>query len=142
MMKKLALLVFVVACGGGGDDGDNSNPDASQTPKDAAVDAQPVDAAAATVMTVPCAGATIAQMVMTAEGPRRFTPNDITISVNAIVQFTTSGSHNVIPRAGMPSDPGLMVGFGETKCLRFTAAGSFNYRCAPHADMTGVVKVQ
>ena len=38
------------------------------------------------------------------------------------------------------SDPGLNVGFGATKCLRFTAPGTFGFHCTPHG-FAGTVTV-
>jgi len=146
MMKKLTCVLFVVAlgaCGGGGDDGDGNQPaDANQTPKDAAIDAPTVDAPPATVMTVNCAGATIAQTVTTSGFA--FSPSAITINVNDIVQFMPESAHNVVPSTnGTPTDPGLRSGaVGAIACLKFTVAGEFNYRCQPHSSMTGKVTVQ
>ena len=113
---SFALLVLA-ACGG--DDG-NSNPDA----------APGEDAQVATVMEVACVGGE--QAIMTMNGA--FDPMAITISVGQAVQFSTESSHNVAPVATM-SDPGLNVGFGETKCLKFTRAGTFRFKCTPHGFM-------
>jgi plastocyanin len=38
------------------------------------------------------------------------------------------------------SDTGLNVGFGETKCLKFTKQGAFGFHCQPHS-FTGTVTV-
>ena len=67
-------------------------------------------------------------------------PNAVTISAGQIVKFTSGPSHNVVP-VFPNSDSGLSVGFGATKCLRFTEAGTYNYRCQPHPSMTGTITV-
>ena len=131
----LASSCALVACG---DDGGSTPPiDAPAT-----VDAPAtIDApAVTTVVEVPCAGATIASEV-TAPG-FAFTITDSTIAVDAIVRFTMPGSHSAV--SGSPAgtaDGKFTVSFNETKCLRFTAAGTYPFWCNPH-QFTGSLTVQ
>jgi plastocyanin len=151
MRRTLALLLasssLLAACG---DDGGSTPIDAALADGfliDAPVaidgagpDAPSPDAAPSTVVEVPCAGATIASEV-TAPG-FSFTITDSTIAVDAIVRFTMPLSHSAV--SGSPAgtaDGQFMVGFNETKCLRFTAAGTFPFWCNPH-QFTGSITVQ
>jgi plastocyanin len=117
-------LLFLAACGG--DDG-NTTPDGPPGG----------DAQVATVMETPCLGGE--QAMMTDNGANAYMPTALTISVGQSVQFINSSNHNVAPVATM-SDPGLNVGFGATKCLKFTRAGTFRFKCTPHSFM-GMVTV-
>jgi plastocyanin len=116
------MFAFAIAACGTDEPPDNNTPDAPGTQS--------------TVMeVVPCAGET---MTIESTGGFRFSPSTATIASGQIIKFVNGGSHNVIP---VNSDSGLNVGFGATKCLRFTAAGSFNFRCQPHPSMTGTITV-
>ncbi|MBK7078643.1 MAG: hypothetical protein IPH44_40890 [Myxococcales bacterium] len=152
MRRTLASLLasttlLLVACG---DDGGSTPPIDAPVSIDApgAVDAPAtidapvaIDApAATTVVEVPCAGATIASEV-SAPG-FQFTITDSTIAVDAIVRFTMPLSHSAV--SGSPAgtnDGKFTVSFNETKCLRFTAAGTFPFWCNPH-QFTGSITVQ
>jgi plastocyanin len=104
------------------------------------LDAPGLDAASSSVVVVPCAGAAIASEV-TAPG-FSFTITDSTIAVDAVVRFTMPGSHSVV--SGSPAgtaDGQFTVGFNATKCLRFTAAGTYPFWCNPH-QFTGSITVQ
>lgn len=102
---------------------------------------KPIDAppSVQTVMAVTCP-ATPAAAVMTDDASFSFKPASVTVNQGQVVQFTNSGTHDVEPAAGM-SDPGLTVGFGQTKCLMFTAPGTYKFKCGPHA-FVGTVVVQ
>ncbi|MBA3541749.1 MAG: hypothetical protein H0T79_19200 [Deltaproteobacteria bacterium] len=91
------------------------------------VDAPPV--AASTVEALACPGGEAAE-VTTVNGTNAFMPNAVTITAGQVVKFTMSSTHNVIPASG--GDVNLKVNFSETKCLKFTAAGSFGFKCGPH----------
>lgn len=136
LLAPAALLV--VACG---DDGGSTPPIDAPAAIDApATDAPTTDAPAATVVEVACAGATIASEV-TAPG-FSFTITDPTIAVDAIVRFSMPGSHSAV--SGSPagtSDGQFTVSFNETKCFRFTAAGTYPFWCNPH-QFTGTITVQ
>ncbi len=124
---SIMMMLAVAACGGSDD------PPAGV---DAPVN-NGVDAAAATVVEVsPCAGETL---VVESTGGFRFAPKDTTITVGQIIKFEMGSTHDVAPTSAM-TDSGLRVGFGATKCLKFTAAGKFNYKCTPHG-FTGSVQV-
>jgi plastocyanin len=111
---------------------------------DALVDAVP-DAlgdaapdAMALVLTVTCPGTPDAT-VTTSDAVMAYSPPSVSIPQNGIVEFQTSSLHDVVPDA-TGSDPGLAVGFNQTKCLQFTATGTFGFHCGPHG-FTGSVTV-
>ena len=139
-MRAWLLAGLLIGCGGdGGDAKDSSSTDGP--PRDAAIDAPP-DAPTAVRRVDPCP-ANPARTVTTTDTPNyAFVPNDTSIKVNEVVKFAPGSLHNVIPHPTLPSDPGLRSGAtGEARCLVFTEVGNFNYRCSPHAIMTGVVRV-
>jgi plastocyanin len=93
------------------------------------------------VTTVACAGATIAATVMMADGTNQYTYSTTTaptIAVGGIVEFKTSGTHDVNPSLNTNSDPGLKVTFNKDVCLKFTEAGTFTFFCSVHL-FTGTV---
>src|SRR5688572_30781066 len=120
-----ALFVAAAACGGSGGGGDDDDtPDA------------PVQQA--TVVEVnPCPATPDATVITT--GAFMYMPKDTTITQGQVVKFEMDPSHDVAPSRNMSTDPGLKVGFGATKCLRFTTAGTFNYFCTPHGFTGSVV---
>jgi len=125
MSRMLVLCFALSACGGGGgDDDDTPTPDGP--------------APSATVMSVTCDGTEAAEVETT--GGFRFSPMAVTITVDQVVKFTNSSSHSVVPGAA-PTDSGLRAGFGTSTCLKFTTAGTFNYKCNPHSSMTGTITV-
>ncbi|HEY5949887.1 MAG TPA: plastocyanin/azurin family copper-binding protein [Kofleriaceae bacterium] len=124
----LAALLFA-ACGG--DDGGGVTADAAKTP----------DAATNKVVAVTCP-TTADATVMTTNGSFSFMPAATPLALNGVVKFVMSSEHNVVPNTIAPmTDPGLMVNFGETKCLKFTAVGTFGFACGPHS-FAGTVTVQ
>lgn len=142
LVSSLSLLA---ACG---DDGGGTPIDARvvDAPTDGFIgdgdppDGPGPDAAPSTVVEVPCAGATIASEV-SAPG-FAFEITVPTIAVDAIVRFTMPPSHSAV--SGSPAgtaDGQFTVTFNETKCLRFTAAGTFPFWCNPH-QFTGSITVQ
>lgn len=130
-MHKLALLIsLLAACG---DDGGTG------TPIDAA--GSNVDSAPAKVVTVTCP-ATPAATVTTTNTVDAFVPAATTIPVGGVVKFVMSSLHDVAPNpiAAM-SDPATVVDFGQTKCLRFDAAGTYGIYCTTHS-FAGTITVQ
>jgi plastocyanin len=125
MLNRLSIVtcLALAACGGGG----SSSPDA-------AVDAPVV----AKVAEVTCP-ATPDATVMTVDGTFSYMPNAVTITQGQVVKFTTSSTHDVAPNT-TGSDPALRVGFGATKCFRFTVPGTYGFHCTPHA-FTGTITV-
>lgn len=132
-MKRVALL-FPMALFACGDDGGSGTPiDAAGSGSDAG--------SAAKVMTVTCP-ATPDATVTTVNTTDAFMPMNTTISVGGTVKFVMSTMHNVEPNpiAAM-SDPGTRVDYGETKCLKFSAAGTYGIYCATHS-FAGTITVQ
>ena len=123
---SLALLFTLAACS-----------DSSSTP-DAASQS---DAAAATVTTVTCPATPAATVTATDGIDTTFSPKMTSITVGQVVKFTMPSTHNVVPNPPSMTDPGLMVNFNETKCLMFTKAGTFSFKCGPHS-FAGTVTVQ
>lgn len=133
-MNKLATLfpmLLVAACG---DDGGTGTPvDSGGSNMDAG--------SAAKVVAVACP-ATPAATVMTVNGTDSFMPMNTTISTGGVVKFVMSTLHNVEPNPIAPmSDPNTRVNFGETKCLRFDAAGAYGIYCTTHS-FAGTITVQ
>jgi plastocyanin len=128
-MLRSFVLCSLVACGGGGTD----DPAPTDT-------APPTDTPAqvSTVMAVPCDGTELGHVEST--GGFRFSPNNVTISVGQLVDFTNPNEHSVVPGAA-PTDSGLKAPKGTKTCLKFTAAGQFNFKCSPHSSMTGTITV-
>lgn len=125
-MKKMlcsALVVFAACGGGGGDDDD--------VPADTAQQQSTIEAV------TPCEGESA--MVIT-DSSFKYQPMATTITAGQIVKFVMDPSHDVAPKTAA-DDPGLKVGFGQTKCLKFTTAGTFNFKCTPHG-FVGSITVQ
>jgi plastocyanin len=113
---SLACLILA-ACGGSS---------SSTTP-----DAPTADAAPATVRTVTCPPGDM-PTVMTSDNVMAFDPKITAISAHGIVKFVMSPTHSVGRDPTLPSDTGLHVGFGQTACLEFDQAGTFNFICTAH----------
>ena len=135
-MRLALLAVAILGCGG------NEDPKTADAPRQ--IDARIVDAgpdappdAPTDVRVVNCAGSSPAKTVTAEDNTDAYMPAATTITVNQVVQFEMPPTHNVVPVA---SDPGLTVGFNQTKCLQFTATGTFNFKCAPHG-FTGSITV-
>ena len=130
-MTRLAMCMVIVAACGGSDD---KSIDAAAAQQDGP--------AAATVQTVTCP-ATPDATVMTSGFA--FAPMSTTITQGQIVQFVMPSLHDVVPGHHVPdatiADPGLSVGFSETKCLMFTQSGMYGFHCGPH-QFDGTVVVQ
>jgi plastocyanin len=125
MISRTLVLAFVLgACGGGGDDDDNPPVDSPVVQSSI----QAVD---------PCTGESAT--VTTDDATFSYMPAATTISQGQIVKFVTSQTHDVAPKTSA-DDPGLKVNFNQTKCLRFTEAGTFNFKCTPHG-FTGTITV-
>lgn len=125
MLGRISLaLLFAAACGDGG-----------STPS---IDA-PVTGGNK-VTTVDCA--TNAPTATVATQNFMYTPATTTIAVGQVVKFALESAHNVVPDTSTTTDPGLTAGFGPTPvCLKFTAAGTFGFKCAPHG-FKGSITVQ
>ena len=127
----LSILCLVLAgCGGGSSDGDN--------------------AGTSSVTVVDCSTVTPAATV-TADRNTLIQSPTVTISVNGVVRWisaSTPRSHRD-ERERRPTtadgkfDQPLNTN-GSSVCLKFTAAGTYNYYCTFHyaMGMTGVVTVQ
>lgn len=124
-MKNYVLPALVLAaCGGGGS---TPTPDAPTQSSNK-------------VVTVTCP-TTPDAMVTSSNTASSYTPASQTVPVNAVVKFVMPSAHNAAPNTLTTTDPGLSVGFGETKCLKFTQAGTFGFFCTAHS-FTGTITVQ
>lgn len=122
------MCVALAACGGDDGGGGGGNPDAPGSGS--------ADAPAATVVEVNPCPATPDATVITQNFD--YSPKMTTISQGQVVQFMLESSHDVAPLPPM-TDSGLRVGFGQTKCLRFTQAGTFNFKCTPHSFTGSII---
>jgi plastocyanin len=120
-----AMMLLLVNCGGGGGSGGGTPP-------------------ASTVEVVNCA--TVMNPVDITAAGSAFAPINQTIAVNDVVRWTNGDpmlhtvTSSAVP-AGGAFDRNLAAN-GGTLCLRFTAAGVYNYICTIHAGMNGTITVQ
>lgn len=147
--STLVLLAALAACTSStSNTGPGPTPDApGQAPSDAMpprIDAAPmIDAPPpppATVIAVACPATPAKAITANDNNDNTYMPSAVSIAIGQIVKFTMPSSHDVEPNRTM-SDPGLSVGFGETKCLMFSRTGTFGFHCGPH-QFTGTVVVQ
>jgi plastocyanin len=127
MTRLAAAALLLIACGG---DGGGGTPDAAKMP----------DANANKVLTVTCPTTPDATITVSAGGGA-FMPMATTVPVNAVIKFAMTPTHDAKPNTLTTTDPGIQVGFGETKCLKFTATGTFGFFCTAHS-FAGTVTVQ
>jgi plastocyanin len=73
-----------------------------------------------------------------------FSPNSITVSVNSTVTWTNKDSyaHTVTSTGGNDTYDSGNINAGGTYTHKFTAAGTYNYKCTLHSGMSGTVVVQ
>jgi plastocyanin len=126
-MRPAWIAILFFACGGGDPPGSVDALAGDDGPPSAVVEVTPCTGEAATVS------------AESAEAGS-YSPPATTISQNQVVKFVMSGAHNVVPHPTQPSDPNLAVGFGETKCFRFTQPGTYTFFCQPHG-FAGTVTV-
>lgn len=124
-MKRLTLLIALAACGGD-DGGSTTMPDAMGSSNK--------------VVEVTCP-TTADGMVTVSAGGGAYVPMSQTVPVMAVVKFVMTPTHNAAPNTQTTTDPGLNVGFGATKCLKFTATGTFGFFCSTHS-FAGTITVQ
>lgn len=123
----VVLAVVLNSCGGGGYGGGGGTA---------------MTIATVQVVACPVGGTTDISIVDMATG---FNPSSITVPVNTTVKWTNNDvvQHTVtsttVPLYGSFN---ATVNPAATVCLKFTAAGAFNYRCSLHPVMTGLVTVQ
>jgi plastocyanin len=99
--------------------------------------------AALTVQLVACPGSGTTPVTIQ---DFNFSPSSVTVSANAIVQWTNNGpSTHTVTSTTVPvngSFDSSNISPGTSVCFKFTAAGTYNYHCSIHNTMTGVVTVQ
>jgi hypothetical protein len=108
---SFVLVSFLAACGG--DDGDKP------------IDAPPVTPSI--VLVDPCPATpdlTITTLATAFDMPAS------TITQGKVVKFVSTATHPIKAQAG--TDPALAVPEGQTKCFRFTMAGTFKFQCTVH----------
>ena len=126
MKKAFCLALVLAACGGGGDDAPADSPTGT-------------DSSASNIMVVtPCTGETATVTADPSDSATTYMPASTTVAVGQIVKFDLPNAHNVAPNTAADDD-GLSVGFGQTKCLKFTAAGTYKFKCTPHGFVGTIV---
>ena len=71
----------------------------------------------------------------------QFNPADVTIAVNGEVDWKNDDSTTHVIKFDSGTTCGTVMG-GQTKKVRFSAAGAYPYHCTIHPDMKGTVTVQ
>lgn len=128
---SLAILLPLAACAG----------DAPSTAKDAAPGGDGGNGMPASVSEVTCPAGTLP--MVTSMSDTAYSPTSVTVAVGGVVSYMMPTAHNVIPNTGngTTTDSGLNVPYGQSKCLKFSKAGTFTFRCASHG-FVGTVVVQ
>jgi plastocyanin len=129
-MKRLMMLLALAACGGD-DGGSMQTADAMGSGSGSGSNK---------VMSVTCP-TTADAMVTVSAGGGSYSPMTQNVPVNAVVKFVMTPTHDAKPNTQGMTDPGLTVGFGETKCLKFTQAGTYGFFCSAHG-FNGTITVQ
>lgn len=119
---SFVLVSLLAACGG--DDGGNNDGMSM------------IDAPPASIAEVdPCPG-TVAETITTLGGA--FDKPAVTITQGQVVKFVSTSTHPIGAKPG--TDATLNVPEGQTKCFRFTMAGTYNFQCKTHG-YAGVLTV-
>lgn len=102
------------------------------------VDARP-DAAVIPVVALSSCPSDVAATIT--DSASAFIPKASTIALGDVVKFEITAEHFVLPNTLTTTDDALRVGRGETKCFRFSAAGTYGFLCGAHS-FTGTITVQ
>ena len=147
-MRALGVIALLVACNGGNSgqkDAPTQQHDAKVADAKVFMDARPPDAPQHVLVVSPCPANPDATVTATSTLPYSYVQQTTTISVNQIVQFTMPAIHDVVPGHAPAdtsiADPGMLVNFGATTCLKFTVAGTYGFHCSPHL-FNGTIIVQ
>lgn len=73
-----------------------------------------------------------------------FNPSSVTVAVLGTVVWTNNDSlaHTATSTSGPLSFDSGIMSFGGTYSHQFTVAGTYQYRCSIHTNMTGTIIVQ
>jgi plastocyanin len=121
-LSSLALTLGLSACGGSDASPADGSPDGSGS------------AGPATEM-VTCTAAVTKEIKTLV--PSAFVPASLTVTAGTVVRFIMDPDHNATSTtAGL-----FTIGYGETACVKFNKAGSYQLGCQRHG-FTGTVVVQ
>jgi plastocyanin len=112
-MTRISFVLVSVLAACGGDDGGNNMM---------MIDSPPPSIAEVT----PCAG----EVATTTTMASAFSMPTINITMGQVVKFVSTSTHPIGPIA--PTDSILAVPENQTKCFRFTAPGTFKFKCTVH----------
>lgn len=136
----MTAVLALAACAGGG-----TTTTGSASPPEPALTAPPAPSAASTdggSGTGACAPSTEPGTVQAGMTGRIFAPASIEATVGDVIAWTNRDS--VPHTATVRDDPTCTtenLGQGETGALTFSAAGTYEFFCKIHADMTGTIEV-
>jgi plastocyanin len=99
----------------------------------------PIDAApdSPTGPPVPAAQAVDCPTVVAAEittGNNEYLPNPRTVKPGSIVRFTLGKDHTLRSNSNL-----FFIDFGQTECVKFNTAGSYDYYCTAHSFIGKVI---
>jgi plastocyanin len=143
MSRLLPVLAMtaalgLAACAGGGTTGTAS----VSPPEPAASEPAPATAGATDTGTGACAPSTAPGTVQAGMTGSIFAPSTIEAAVGDVIAWTNSDS--VPHTATLRDDPACTtenLGQGDTGALTFSAAGTYEFFCKIHSDMTGTIEV-
>ena len=87
------------------------------------------------------AGSAAADVKVSATDALQFSPTTTTAKVGQVVQWTNTGSvlHNITFDQGCLTDSAFQP--GATWEIKFTAAGTYNYKCTIHPGMDAKITI-
>jgi plastocyanin len=134
----MTAALALAACAGGGTTGTAS----VSPPEPAASEPAPATAGATDTGTGACAPSTAPGTVEAGMTGSIFAPSTIEAAVGDVIAWTNSDS--VPHTATLRDDPACTtenLGKGDTGALTFSAAGTYEFFCKIHSDMTGTIEV-
>ena len=129
-----AVLLIVTACSG-------TTPTAAPASVDAASE-PPAASESAAVGDAPCAPSTDAGTVTASMANIAFNPSSITAKVGDVIAWTNNDSapHTATVRSD-PTCTTPSLDNGATGAIVFNVAGSYEFFCKIHSNMTGTIEV-
>jgi len=144
LVPVLALALPLAACGddtggsgGAGGDASSTSTEATATSSASGTPTSSSSGGTGGAVEVLAACPATVDAEVTNTGSTAFSPAAISVPAGGVVRFTPEGPHN------MTSEPvgTFATATSAVACLQFNTAGSYDFICSVHPNMTGTVTV-